>query len=50
MHEKEGAGLGAWVYLRDGTTLDSLLKKELGVDMEQSDLEPEAKVVGKGGI
>jgi len=33
MHEKEGCGSGDWVYLRDGTTLSELLRKELGVDV-----------------
>jgi frataxin len=49
MHEKEGAGIGSWVYLRDGRTLDSLLKKELGIDMEQEDLHSEGPVISKGG-
>jgi len=31
-HEKEGGGQGEWVYQRDGTTLDELVKKEIGVD------------------
>ncbi|KAH8811592.1 hypothetical protein F5884DRAFT_281972 [Xylogone sp. PMI_703] len=30
---KEGTGSGAWVYLRDGSTLDSLLLKEVGVEL-----------------
>ena len=30
---KEGTGRGEWVYLRDGTTLSSLLQAEVGVDM-----------------
>lgn len=30
-HEKEGSGQGKWVYLRDGTTLTGLLRRELGV-------------------
>jgi frataxin len=49
MHEKEGAGSGAWVYLRNGTTLDSLLKKELGVDMEHDENVESAQVVNKRG-
>lgn len=49
MHEKEGAGSGSWVYLRDGTTLDSVLKKELGVDMELDDLHAEGQIVKRGG-
>lgn len=48
MHEKEGAGRGAWVYLKDGVTLDELLKRELGVDMDVHNLEPEAGTVDKG--
>jgi len=36
-HEKEGTetGGGAWVYLRDGSELSDLLKKEVGVEMEE---------------
>jgi hypothetical protein len=49
MHEKEGAGSGAWDYLRNRTTLDSLLKKELGVDMEHDENVESAQVVNKGG-
>jgi frataxin len=30
---KEGTGAGAWVYLRDGTTLGELLETELGIDL-----------------
>jgi frataxin len=47
MHEKEGAGTGSWVYLRDGTTLNSLLKKEVGVDMEHEEIEV-GQIVEKG--
>lgn len=28
---KEGSGAGDWVYLRDGTSLTELVRKELGV-------------------
>jgi frataxin len=49
MNQKEGAGTGAWTYLRKGTTLDSILLQELGVNMEQVELEAEAAVVEKGG-
>lgn len=31
MHDKEGTGVGDWVYLRDGETLSDLLRKEIGV-------------------
>jgi frataxin len=34
MHEKEGTGQGDWVYLRDGTSLTELLRKELGVSLD----------------
>lgn len=40
MHQKEGAGLDDWVYLRDGTTLTALLRKELGIDMDPDDGSP----------
>ncbi|KAF2724145.1 Frataxin, partial [Polychaeton citri CBS 116435] len=34
MHQKEGAGVGDWVYLRDGTSLPELLRKELGITID----------------
>lgn len=34
MNQKEGAGTGEWVYLRDGSKLVDLLKKEVGVDVK----------------
>jgi frataxin len=50
MHEKEGAGHGSWVYLRDGSSLASLLKKELGIDVESEDFAAESVGVhDKGG-
>ncbi|KAI9839461.1 MAG: hypothetical protein M1819_002086 [Sarea resinae] len=33
MHQKEGCGQGDWVYLRDGSTMSELLRKELGIDL-----------------
>jgi len=33
MHQKEGSGSGEWVYLRDKSTLGSLVRKELGVEL-----------------
>lgn len=33
MSQKEGAGIGDWVYLRDGTSLTELVRKELGVEL-----------------
>jgi frataxin len=38
MHEKEGAGSGAWVYLKDGSTLTGLLKKEVSIDLETEEI------------
>lgn len=31
-HEKQDTATGDWVYLRDGTSLNDLLLKELGID------------------
>ena len=39
--QKEGSGTGDWIYLRDGSSLTQLLKKELGVDAG-FDIETEA--------
>ncbi|KAF2808913.1 Frataxin [Mytilinidion resinicola] len=33
MNQKQGSGIGDWIYLRDGTSLTALLKKELGVEL-----------------
>lgn len=37
MHHKEGTTLGGsggrWVYLRDGSTLNDLLKREVGIEL-----------------
>jgi frataxin len=43
MHQKEGGGQGAWVYLRDGSRLSALLSKELGlaVDHNEEELAPQ---------
>jgi hypothetical protein len=38
MQEKEGTGSGAWVYLKDGSTLASLLKKEVKIDIETEEI------------
>ncbi|KAF1988952.1 Frataxin [Aulographum hederae CBS 113979] len=35
MGEKEGAGKGEWVYLRDGSSLTALMRKEVGIDMQE---------------
>lgn len=34
MDQKEGGGVGDWVYLRDGTTLSGLLRKEVGISID----------------
>ena len=34
MHQKEGGGVGEWVYLRDGTSLTEVLRKELGISVD----------------
>lgn len=34
MHEKEGGGQGDWVYLRDGTSLTDICRKELGITLD----------------
>lgn len=33
LHQKEGGGVGDWIYLRDGTSLTDLVRKELGVEL-----------------
>jgi frataxin len=30
-HQKEGTGVGDWIYIRDGSSLDSLFQQELDV-------------------
>lgn len=37
---KEGGGVGDWIYLRDGSSLTELLRKELGVDVSVDDEVP----------
>lgn len=34
MDQKEGGGVGDWIYLRDGTSLTDLLRKELGLEVD----------------
>lgn len=31
MHQKEGGGVGDWIYLRDHSTLNDVLGKEMGI-------------------
>ncbi|OMP85502.1 Frataxin-like protein, mitochondrial [Diplodia seriata] len=33
MHQKADGGIGDWIYLRDGSSLTQLIRKELGVDV-----------------
>jgi frataxin len=53
MHQKEGGGTGHWVYLRDGSSLEGLLKKEIGVEMGLEDVAAidasgESEISGEG--
>lgn len=40
MNFKEGSGQGDWVYLRDGSSLTEIIRKELGVDVGVDDDVP----------
>lgn len=40
MNYKEGSGVGDWIYLRDGSLLTEVLRKELGVDVSVDDEVP----------
>lgn len=53
MHQKEGGGTGHWVYLRDESSLEGLLKKELSIEMGLEDLAAinasgESEISGEG--
>ena len=37
MDHKEGGGVGDWIYLRDGSSLTELLRKELGISIVVDD-------------
>ena len=39
MAEKQGSGVGDWVYLRDGTKMSELLVKELGIRVSADEHE-----------
>jgi len=43
MNQKEGGGHGDWIYLRDGSSLTELLKKELGMSLDLHGHEDEMK-------
>jgi frataxin len=45
MNDKEGSGIGDWVYLRDGSSLGELLRKELGVDVREIGLATETNEI-----
>lgn len=54
-HQKQGTGegpVGNWVYLRDGSTLPGLLRKEVGVDLDgdREDGEDGGAVGGGVGV
>lgn len=34
MSQKEGGGMGDWIYLRDGSSLSALLRRELGISVD----------------
>jgi len=40
MDFKEGGGVGDWVYMRDGSSLTDIIRKELGVDVSVDDEVP----------
>lgn len=44
MHQKEGGGAGDWIYLRDGTSLTDLLRREVGISL---DIDGEAEAIKK---
>lgn len=37
MHQKADGGVGDWVYMRDGTSLSALLRKEVGISIDLSE-------------
>lgn len=47
MQHKEGGGAGDWVYLRDGTSLTGLLRRECGISV---DIDGDAEALKKPGI
>lgn len=38
-HKQEGEASGDWIYLRDGTSLETLIKMELGVHVNAAGRE-----------
>jgi len=47
MHHKEGGGAGDWVYMRDGTSLTDLLRRECGISL---DIDGEAEAIKKPSV
>jgi len=45
MNQKEGASVGDWVYLRDGSSLTAILRKELGVDLGTEDMGMNTEII-----
>ncbi|KAM0707138.1 hypothetical protein Q7P35_006469 [Cladosporium inversicolor] len=41
MNYKEGSGEGEWIYIRDGSSLEEILRKELGLSVDISGHEEE---------
>lgn len=37
MHQKEGGGVGDWMYIRDGSSMTELLKDELGISVSHDE-------------
>jgi len=44
MHQKQESGVGDWIYMRDGSTLNELLRKEIGVNAAGKDVAGEDSI------
>jgi frataxin len=44
MDEKQDSGTGDWIYLRDGSSLNELLRKEIGVNVADQDVAGENSI------
>jgi len=42
-HEKEGGGSGDWIYLRDGSGLAELLRREVGLSVDLEGVEEDIR-------
>ena len=47
MHQKEGGGAGDWIYVRDGTSLTDLLRREMGISV---DIDGDAEALVKPSV